>query len=252
MEVRHEPGVRLATHSHLLPSLCTVLDGGFDEWIDGNRFEAGPASLLVEPSEMPHRSAFGKQPTRSLILEVEAPELLARLRAHDCDPASPVLVRGEELMRVSRRLETELHLDDPASSLAIEGLALELVALSSGRRFERRSHAPPAWLRRVAEVLRERFRDELDVEALAHEVGVHPAHLSRAFRRHFSETLGEQMRRLRLEWCAERLRADDQPIAEIAVAAGFCDQSHLARHFRRTYGCTPGRYRRDRRMPRKG
>jgi AraC-like DNA-binding protein len=41
---------------------------------------------------------------------------------------------------------------------------------------------------------------------------------------------------------ARRLLRDGVPAASAAIDAGFCDQSHLARHFKRQCGMTPGRF----------
>ena len=55
--------------------------------------------------------------------------------------------------------------------------------------------------------------------------------------------LGECARRLRLQWAAQELAVDDRPLVEVAVEAGFCDQSHFTRAFGRQYGVTPARFR---------
>ena len=47
----------------------------------------------------------------------------------------------------------------------------------------------------------------------------------------------------RVERARELLRAGDLPLAEVAVSAGFSDQSQLTHHFRRLVGVTPGRFR---------
>src|SRR5437667_238344 len=74
-------------------------------------------------------------------------------------------------------------------------------------------------------------------------IGVHPAHLARAFRARYGETLGEYVRRLRLEWAAGEMIATDKPLTFLAVEAGFCDQSHFTRAFKRQFGITPARFR---------
>jgi AraC-like DNA-binding protein len=51
------------------------------------------------------------------------------------------------------------------------------------------------------------------------------------------------VRRLRLEWAAQRLAESSDPLSAVALGAGFADQSHLNRHFRRRYGFTPGEFR---------
>ena len=78
---------------------------------------------------------------------------------------------------------------------------------------------------------------------IATEVGLHPSHLARTFRAHVGESIGEHGRRLRLEWAAERLVCSDEGLAEIAGRAGFSDQSHFTREFKRRFGVAPGRYR---------
>jgi len=80
-------------------------------------------------------------------------------------------------------------------------------------------------------------------EELAAAAGVQPAQLTRAFRAHYGEGIGEYARRLRLEWAAESLVRTDVGLALLAAEAGFADQSHFTRAFRRLYGLAPGRYR---------
>lgn len=251
LEVRHDAGERLLPHRHAHPSLCCVLDGGFHEWIDGTCFRARPASLLVEPAGRPHHSRFGRRPTRSLILEVVDDELAARLSRHGSPIGKPSLLCSPDLARLGDRLERELRLADRASELAIEGLALELLA-ESARLSGQERHTPPAWLERAADTLRSRCLEDVTTRELAADAGVHPAHFTRSFRRYFGETPRDRLRSLRLDWCAAHLAASDESVAELATRTGFCDSSHLARHFRRRFGCSPAAYRRRYAVVRRG
>jgi AraC family transcriptional regulator len=81
---------------------------------------------------------------------------------------------------------------------------------------------------------------------LALEAGVHPVHLARVFRARHGISPGEYLRRRRLDWAAHRLAESAVPIADIALEAGFADQSHLTRSFHRWMGLTPLQYRRCR------
>jgi AraC family transcriptional regulator len=53
----------------------------------------------------------------------------------------------------------------------------------------------------------------------------------------------QYIRRLRLEWAAERLRKREESLAQIASAAGFADQSHFTTWFKRQFGTTPAAFR---------
>ena len=59
--------------------------------------------------------------------------------------------------------------------------------------------------------------------------------------------MGTYVRRLRLNWAAAELARSDASLAQTALAAGFADQSHFTRAFRRYTGFTPSAYRRTRR-----
>ena len=73
--------------------------------------------------------------------------------------------------------------------------------------------------------------------------GVHPSHLAHTFRARLGTSVGEYVRRLRVEWAAERLGDSDAPISAIAIQAGFSDQSHLTREMVRRLGVSPARLR---------
>jgi AraC family transcriptional regulator len=114
-------------------------------------------------------------------------------------------------------------------------------------RAESSSAAIPAWLRRVCHLLREAQREEphrddragAGIAWYANQVGKHPVHLAREFRRHFGQTAGEYQRRLRLERAEQLLRNPAMPLADIALKSGFCSQSHLSRSFKSAYSMTP-------------
>jgi AraC family transcriptional regulator len=70
------------------------------------------------------------------------------------------------------------------------------------------------------------------------------AHLARAFKRAVGRSVHQYLLGRRVEWAAALLGATEQSIAEVALATGFCSQSHLTTAFHRVYGTTPGAYRR--------
>ena len=87
--------------------------------------------------------------------------------------------------------------------------------------------------------------ENLRLADIATEVGVHPVHLARVFRLSYGTPVGAYARGLRLTWAAARLRDSGDGIAQIALEAGFFDQSHFTRAFKQHFGSTPLAYRRD-------
>jgi len=126
----------------------------------------------------------------------------------------------------------------------------ELLAQIDRRRLlsHRRAARPPAWLMTV----RERLHDEPSpppLITLARDAGVHRVHLARAFRDHFGETLGEYLRRRRLDRARGLLADGSLSLSQVAHLAGYADQSHLTRAIRQAMGTTPARLRGARMLP---
>jgi AraC family transcriptional regulator len=132
---------------------------------------------------------------------------------------------------------------DEASPLAIEGIALELLAEASRNQLDTAERSLPRWLSQAKEFLHAQFSETFTLESIAEAVGVHPVYLAREFRRHFDCTISEYVRRLRVECACRELTATDAPIVEIATANGFYDQSHFSRTFKRCTGLTPAEFR---------
>ena len=124
----------------------------------------------------------------------------------------------------------------------IEGLLLEMLAMATRLKMpvEKR---PPIWLARVVDRLREEYPQNVSTSDLAGEAGVHPVHLAAVFRQFHHQTVGEYQQRLRVHFASQLLSNLELPLIEVAQSAGFSDQSHLTRIFKRFSGMTPGSFR---------
>ena len=91
--------------------------------------------------------------------------------------------------------------------------------------------------------MHDRFRETLTLAEIANEVGVNPTYLSRVFQQQYNLTIGEYLRRLRIEFACHALITSNTPLCQIALAAGFSDQSHFTRLFKRHMGLPPAKYR---------
>jgi transcriptional regulator GlxA family with amidase domain len=97
--------------------------------------------------------------------------------------------------------------------------------------------------RRALDLLGRTFRSKRSLAAIAATLQVDASRLSRLVRRATGRTLGEHQRELRVRWVAERLRESRHTVGSLSLAAGFADQSHCVRVFRRVTGLTPSAYR---------
>lgn len=148
---------------------------------------------------------------------------------------------GPAARRAALRLTRSLLARD-AETLSLEGLSLELAAQALTPASDGDSRPP--WLDRAETYLADTFDQPISVADLAEIAGVHPVHLARGYRRWLGAAPGDRLRARRLERAADLLMRGRDPIGEIALASGFCDQSHLNRQFLKAYGVTPGEFAR--------
>jgi AraC family transcriptional regulator len=240
-ETRHPAGARIPPHAHRNAYFCFVRRGTYAETFGRDSRDCGPLTVAFHTPDETHSERMAGNEVRSLNLEVTAGWLR---RVCEGTPAlcRPLDCRGGRPAWLAARLYHEFRWGDAASRLMIEGLLLEVAAELT------RTAAPaasaPSWLRRVRDLLRERFREHLAPAELAAEAGTHPVHLMAVFRRHVGCSVGEFVRRCRVEFAASRLATPGVSLAEVAAESGFADQSHFTRVFKRTTGLTPAAFRR--------
>jgi AraC family transcriptional regulator len=242
-EVRYAPHSALPPHEHDRPVLVFVIAGEARGTVDGATTSYAPSSLRSVPAGATHSNAYGVGAPRSLLIEPDGErvrqlgtraELLERF-THFAPTSMPAVLGS--------RVYHELRTEDPVAPLAIEGLLLELLAATARWSAPAERGRAPAWLFLVRDQLREEYRSTLSLTMVAKRHGVHPVHVARCFRRRFGCAPSEYVRRLRIDWASEALRRTDAGIATVARDAGYADQSHFTRQFRRATGVTPARYR---------
>lgn len=240
-EAAYGAGMRLAAHEHERAHLCFVLEGSYEEAVEGRTRSRAPLDLIWYPAGAVH-AEHHRGAGRHLLIEL-AGELVLPLM----EGGLPIDVRARrspELVATARQVVLELRRCEDTGGLALEALVAELLSgLCSNRR--PRGGGEPVWMARVDERLRASYREGVPLRELARLAGVDHAHLARTWKRLRGRTLGDELRRLRLMEACRRLASERTPLATIALETGFADQSHLGRALRRSQGTTPARFRRE-------
>jgi AraC-like DNA-binding protein len=91
--------------------------------------------------------------------------------------------------------------------------------------------------------IRANYGSELRVEKLSQICGLSVYQLNRRLRLIFGITISQLITKSRIDTASEMLRKGTMPIAEVAYACGYFDQSAFSRVFRRAVGLTPRQYR---------
>lgn len=245
LEINYCPGFELSTHAHKQANFCIVLAGGCAEIYRRKTRELTLSSLNFLPAQQPHSFKISRSGMRAFSVEI-APQWLKRMREYSLEVEDSVYCSSGPLIQLQTRLYHEFRNIDDASPLAVEGIALEMLAEASRRQIinkDGNGKTPPYWLKQARGIIHEEFSLHLSLDAIAQEVGVHPVHLARMFRKYYGCSPGEYIRRVRIENACRRMTTTGASLNEIALASGFSDQSHFNRIFKRLKGVTPGEYR---------
>ena len=244
LDATFPPLLSLPRHYHERAGFSVVLEGGIAKDFSGKQYTSPACGVVTMPPGESHKAWFAREGAHMLIVE-PAGTLEENLR-----PCARVLdqvnyFRDDAVAGIAWRIAHELQDPDDFSCLAVEGLVLVLIAKAArcsplaGASGER----TPDWLVRAQEYLHENFSSSIQISEVAAAAGVHPVYLARVFRSCFGASPGEYLRRLRLHWAERQLTSSNTPLSDIALQAGFSDQSHFTRAFKRHSGLTPGRYR---------
>ena len=240
----YAPWLTIARHEHPWAFIALVTSGVVDEICEGRRDVRGAGAVRIMPPGVAHANRYREQGAQCFITELHidasdllssCPQALAHAAVHE--PGTPVAI-------LAGRMFAEFRTADDLSPLAIDGYLRQLLASAAREARHGAGEAVmPPWLLRVRDRVHDAFPAAPSLQELAAEAGVHPSHLVRVFRRHFHCAPAHYIARLRIERAQKALTATDEPIASIAAAVGFSDQSHFTRRFKTLVGTTPARYR---------
>lgn len=235
-EYAYDGNSRIGRHAHEQPFLSLLLRGRYRERVGGTADEVSGPALVVHAAGESHQDEFADE--GAVIVSIDLPtEWLdaASLRGRS-------MHRGAPVDAAARAVARSLRADEATAAASLEPALLHLVGAlfpaSTGRRV-----GTPAWVRQVAACLHDNYARQVPLAELAALAGVHPVHLARHFHQTFRCTIGDYVRALRVDRAIEALADTRLPLADIAAAHGFSDQSHLSRVVFAQTGRTPKQWR---------
>jgi len=221
-------------HAHGWPVLSLFVVGGYSNRTEiGEAFIAAPSAILYRAGAA-HQNTVASTGFEQIEIEFDPRWLRCRL------PDAPVSrwVGG----RAGAHTRTLVRVCSQEADEARLRAAVQWFVEQATREPE---HPFPGWIDTITRRLGE--DTSLRVDDLAGEVGRHPSWLGTAYKRATGEGVLQTAARFRVELAARLLRETNLSSACIAVEAGFCDQSHMSRSFRRVLGRSPSAVREDRR-----
>jgi AraC family transcriptional regulator len=228
----------LADHTHENAFIAFVLRGAYNEICTYRRLECKCGTAILHPAGETHKNQFCSR--GGLVFSMEfGSHWLERFHR----VPTRTFVREGRIFELGLQLYVRMSRGDWLGDFDLEEFALaitgDLAQLHSLQAGEARSR----WMRHTLELVHGRACETLTLACIAESAGIHPTHLARQFRNVHGCTVGDYIRRLRVQRAATWLLETEEPISHIAQACGFADQSHLTRLFRSALGATPRQLR---------
>lgn len=228
-------------HYHEHPYFMYLLEGNLMDINKASRVHCPRGSLLFYNWQEPHFNSKESDVARGFHIELDQ----ARFKEKGFPVAmweGSKQLNDPRLHQIVANIYYEFKCQDQFSDISLETLVQQLcLEIESKEHHERRKE--PAWVAQLKQLIRE---DEVapSLNVLSNQLGIHPAHLSRALPRYLKTSLGDYIRRDKIRKSLCYLGNQDYSLTEVAYLCGFADQSHFIRIFKMYFNATPGEYRR--------
>lgn len=224
-------------HAHKNPLISFVLEGGNIENRKSRQIERVCGSINYYHAYEPHQNIYQVFPSKHLSIEIDNTFLKKyELKENQINAA----IEEHPFSKfIFLNIVNEVLLKDSFIRESVEMLLLELADYAS---FSKQSNVLPDWVPKLREILNDNWNRQLTLRELSDEVGVHPVTISGNFRKYYSSTFGEYMRRIKVDRSLKMIRESNRTLTQIAHACGFADQSHFTRTFKEQTGFLPKQY----------
>ena len=228
------PRMYLADHTHENAFIAFVLSGGYNESCGYRRHECICGAAILHPAGETHRNLFSSRGGLVFSLEFGS-SWVDRL---DQVPTRTIGREGR-IFELGLQLYLRLSRGGWLGAVDLEEFALAITGELAHVHALQAEEASSRWMKRTVEFLHGRACETMTLAGIAESAGVHPVHLARQFRKVHGCTVGDYIRRLRVQRAAVLLLETEEPISHIAQGCGFADQSHLTRLLKSALGATP-------------
>jgi AraC family transcriptional regulator len=225
----------LGRHQHQTAYLSFLLSGAYVEVSSRGETVCPSGTVIWHPPAETHSDRF--HPQGGHLIDFEVADSWLQEAAQGLRPVEqPRIFCGGLPYALGLQLYRELSAD----TSVVESVATELLSFFFSGRMDRN---PPAWFHRVLQCVGDMEGRNASLVSVAREVGVHPVHVARSFRRYLGCTFGDHLTKTRIQRAFELLLNPKRPIVDVAYACGFADHAHLCRTFKNSTGMTPTAFR---------
>lgn len=225
-------------HYHDNLHISFVLHGGSVEKRIGSEYERLPGNIMFYHAGEPHQNIQKIFPSKNINLEIEN-EFLKKYELTE-ERINYAITHHPDGKFMMLKIYKELLENDSFSATSINMLFLDLICRFGKINYKKEI---PVWLKRVHALLNDSWNEKITLTDLAKATDVNPITISKHFHKYFSCTLGEYIRKLKIEKSLSIIK-DSTSLTDVAYICDFADQSHFTRTFKQLTGFLPKQYKR--------
>ncbi|MFH6992708.1 helix-turn-helix transcriptional regulator [Flavobacterium sp. FlaQc-48] len=237
VETEYKNKVYEGWHSHNNAHITLFLKGGTTEKRKNFSENVGPGSLLFYHSDELHLNQDTLFPSKNINIEIED-HLLKELELTEA-----IIEKSVQHTALTKFLILKIFKEcQVADAFSGDTIQMLFVQLSNANTHLERFEKSPFWVKSLNELLNDSWNENPGLQDLAQVLNVNPITISKHFPKYFGCTLGEYMRRMKINRSLALIQSSDHNLTEIGFQCGFADQSHFIRTFKNQTGFLPKQF----------
>jgi AraC family transcriptional regulator len=237
VETEYQNKVYEGWHSHNNAHITLFLKGGTSEKRKNSSEIIGPGSLLFYHSDELHLNQDTLFPSKNINIEI-GEDLLKELQISEA-----IIEKSVQNVALTKFLILKIFKESlVADTFSGDTITMLFAQLSNNNSHLDRFEKSPFWVKSLNELLNDCWNENPSLQDLAQVLNLNPITISKHFPRYFGCTLGEYMRRIKINRSLSLIKSDNGNLTEIGFQCGFADQSHFIRTFKNQTGFLPKQF----------
>ncbi|PXY45088.1 helix-turn-helix transcriptional regulator [Flavobacterium hydrophilum] len=237
VETEYQNKVYEGWHSHNNAHITLFLKGGTTEKRKNFNETVGPGSLLFYHSDEMHLNQDTLFPSRNINIEIEE-NLLKELQITE-----DIIEKSVENSTFTKFLILKIFKETlTADTFSSDNIKMLFSQLLQTHQHLNQYEKSPYWVKSLNELLNDCWNENPNLKDLAQVLQLNPITISKHFPRYFGCTLGEYMRRIKINRSLSLIQSNQSNLTEISLECGFADQSHFIRTFKNQTGFLPKQF----------
>ncbi len=224
-------------YSLIVPQAGVIKETHNYELHPGSVFFFTPGDIHAGESKYPEHVAFA-----SVTIDNQCVSRLLGPAHHDFR-FDKVLKDDQQSLSLVKRLLEALKIQEGPKAGIVDTLFIDLLHRLSADAPKEPTAADAPFVMRAKEYIKDNYRINFTLEELAEACHTSPYHLSRTFKKQTGMSPFSYLHNFRVEQVKKGM--PPKSWAQAAAMAGYYDQSHFYRHFKRLNGLPPGEWHRQ-------